>query len=503
MHGQWTLGRKLLISGVLLVTVMGGGTVTALWGVRYLHSAADDVAESGTFLSASRQAQTLFNELFFGERSQIMAGYASDKKLYDRWIPRNADNEKALAATIAILDKTAPGPTERTEVAKVRKAFEGYVALHPRVRALVDGGSFGEAYTLSDVEGKPIRDESRAAFAVLIKGREADLVSRIDGAQQAYTMSLVGLGIAGALGIPVFLVVFVVVRSSTGELRRVTALLREGAHQVALASVEVSGAAQNLSNGATEQAAALEESSASMEELASSTTANADQATQAAALLDNVNEQMRSAGTSLEHMVASMHAIRDSSARVSKIIKTIDEIAFQTNILALNAAVEAARAGEAGAGFAVVADEVRGLAQRAAQAARDTTGPIEEATRNARDGQTHVDDVSRAMTAFTESVGRVREIARGVSDQSRQQALGIEQIRRAIVEMEKVTQVTAASAEESAAATEELNAQASSTLDHVRGLEVIVGTSDTVAPQPIDQGGRMTASDDHDHPMAA
>jgi methyl-accepting chemotaxis protein len=503
MSRHWTLGRKLFLSGVLLVAVTGGGTATALWGIAYLHSAADEVAASGTFLSGSRQAQTLFNELFFGERSQIMAGYAHDRSLYDRWIPRNADNQKALDAAIATLAQTAPGPAERAEVAKVRKAFDAFVALHPRVRALVDAGRFGEAYALSDVEGRPIRDESRAAFATLIKGREANLATRIDGARRAHTTSLAGLGIAGALGLPVFLAVFLVVRGATASLRRVTSLLREGARQVAAASVEVSGAAQSLSNGATEQAAALEQSSASMEELASSTSANADRANEASALLDGVNGQMRSASSSLERMVASMHAIRDSSARVSKIIKTIDEIAFQTNILALNAAVEAARAGAAGAGFAVVADEVRGLAQRAAQAARDTAGPIEEATRNARDGQTHVDEVSRAMSAFTESVGQVGTIARSVSDQSRQQALGIDQVRRAIVEMEQVTQATAASAEQSAAATEELNAQANSTLDHVRALERVVGAG---AARVGGQAGRrvpVAAREAHDQAIAA
>ena len=177
-----------------------------------------------------------------------------------------------------------------------------------------------------------------------------------------------------------------------------------------------------------------------------------------------------------------MTAIKESSDKVSKIIKTIDEIAFQTNILALNAAVEAARAGEAGMGFAVVADEVRGLAQRSAQAARDTAKLIEESIASVNQGNTRVGEVSGAMDAIADSASFVRNLIDQVSVASRQQAQGVEQVAQAIAQMEKVTQTTAATAEESAAASEELSAQAETAKEIVRSLETLAGSAGRVQP---------------------
>ena len=168
-------------------------------------------------------------------------------------------------------------------------------------------------------------------------------------------------------------------RNVVNPLRRALNGLSDGAQQVTAASGQVSVAAQSLSQGATEQAASLEETSASMEEMASMTRKNAENAAGGGSADGRASSgRCSESNGALATMVASMAAIQESSEKVSKIIKTIDEIAFQTNILALNAAVEAARAGEAGMGFAVVADEVRNLAQRSAQAAKDTAGLIEE-----------------------------------------------------------------------------------------------------------------------------
>jgi methyl-accepting chemotaxis protein/methyl-accepting chemotaxis protein-1 (serine sensor receptor) len=169
-----------------------------------------------------------------------------------------------------------------------------------------------------------------------------------------------------------------------------------------------------------------------------------------------------------------MGAIHDSSQHVAKIIKTIDEIAFQTNILALNAAVEAARAGQAGMGFAVVADEVRSLAQRSAEAAKDTSRLIEASIANASQGHVKVGVVEHSMSRITESVTRVKHLVEQVSVASREQAQGIDQVSQAITQMEKVTQTTAATAEESAAASEELNAQAESSMTAVARLDVMI-----------------------------
>ena len=176
----------------------------------------------------------------------------------------------------------------------------------------------------------------------------------------------------------------------------------------------------------------------------------------------------------MQTMAVAMNDIKGSSDEVAKIIKTIDEIAFQTNILALNAAVEAARAGEAGMGFAVVADEVRNLAQRAAQAAKETSGKIETAVTKTTQGVQISAKVAQSLQEIVAKVRQVDELAAEVAAASREQSQGIEQVNTAVTQMDKVTQSSAATAEESASASEELNAQAEVLRDAVGDLLKLV-----------------------------
>ena len=221
---------------------------------------------------------------------------------------------------------------------------------------------------------------------------------------------------------------FYIVRSVSGVLRQSVTRLSTSAGQVATTADHVAGSARSLSHGATEQAATLQETSASMEEVASMTRRNAESCQQAADRMRDTDRLVHEANKAFAGMVASMTGIKDSSQKVSRIIKTIDDLAFQTNVLALNAAVEAARAGEAGMGLAVVAEEVRSLAQRSAQAARDTAGLIAEALGSAEDGHQRVSQVTGAMNAITNSAGRVKALIDEVSAASRQQTQGIEQV---------------------------------------------------------------------------
>jgi methyl-accepting chemotaxis protein len=252
------------------------------------------------------------------------------------------------------------------------------------------------------------------------------------------------------------------------------ASLGSGAEQVALAASQLSASAQALSQGATEQAASLEETSASMEEISSMTASNAAHADDATQRVEVVDTQLRRFTEALGGAATSMQRIQTSSAQVAKIIKTVDEIAFQTNILALNAAVEAARAGEAGMGFAVVAGEVRNLAQRSAQAAKDTATLIEEAIESSTAGVRSVDAITASIGEIQASVADVRGLVQAVRDGSHQQAQGAQQVSATVVQLEKVTQSTAATAEESAASSEELSAQAEMTKREVETLIAIV-----------------------------
>ena len=263
-------------------------------------------------------------------------------------------------------------------------------------------------------------------------------------------------------------------RRLVAPIEQAMQVLREGATQTTSAAGEVASSAQTLSQGATEQAASLEETSASMEEMSASTRHNAERATRAGELMRGAEGHSSEARAALDRMVQSMEAITTSSREVARIIKTIDEIAFQTNILALNAAVEAARAGETGAGFAVVADEVRNLAQRSAQAARDTADLIEAAVARSQEGAKTVDQVTGAFQSIAQSLSEVRGLVEEVGEGSRQQSNAVAQVAQAVASMEKVTQTTAATAEESAAASEELSAQAEATMAVVGQLRELV-----------------------------
>ncbi len=287
----------------------------------------------------------------------------------------------------------------------------------------------------------------------------------------ASTVMLIGLTIAVILGIA--LAVFIT-RSITGPLQRVIDGLRGGAEQVASAANQVAQSGQGLAEGASSQAASLEESSASLEELSSMTRQNSGNAEQANGAAREARDGAVRGTQAMQTMSAVIEKIKVSSDETAKIIRTIDEIAFQTNLLALNAAVEAARAGEAGKGFAVVAEEVRNLAQRSAQAARNTSTLIEESQQNAKSGVTAAQEVGSVLGQVASSIDKVAQLIAEVSAASREQTQGVEQINLAVSNMDQVTQSNAANAEESAAAGEELSAQARELQDMVVELTAMV-----------------------------
>ncbi len=269
----------------------------------------------------------------------------------------------------------------------------------------------------------------------------------------------------------------VVVRQINRTLAGAVAELSAGAEQVASAAAQVSRGSQSLAQAASEQAASLEETSAAGNEIASMARRNSENSGTVAGLVTASQEKYLRTNESLEQTVAAMGEISGQSNRISKVIKTIDEIAFQTNLLALNAAVEAARAGEAGMGFAVVADEVRNLSQRCARAASDTAALIQESIDKSRDGKVKVDNVVVAISSLTGEAGRVKRLVDEVNIGSQEQARGIEQIGKAVNQMEQVTQAAAANAEESAAAAEELTAQSVALQDVVVRLQAMISGS--------------------------
>jgi methyl-accepting chemotaxis protein/methyl-accepting chemotaxis protein-1 (serine sensor receptor) len=261
------------------------------------------------------------------------------------------------------------------------------------------------------------------------------------------------------------------------KLRQVTTKLGDTARNVAQAAARISDSAQSLAEGASRQAGSLDETSASGTEIHAMATRNREHAVSAAGNMAEAARRIDEANRDLDQLVVSMGEIKASSDRISRIIKVIDEIAFQTNILALNAAVEAARAGDAGLGFAVVADEVRNLAQRCAQAASDTEALIQDSIARSNDGKGKLDRVAAAVRSITDSASRVKTLVDEVECGSEEQSRGIEQVARSIVQMQTVTQTTAASAEENAAASEELRTQSETLREVVAQLDIMVGVS--------------------------
>jgi methyl-accepting chemotaxis protein len=264
-------------------------------------------------------------------------------------------------------------------------------------------------------------------------------------------------------------------RFITIPLRRVINDLKQGVELLHDSATEMSANSQALAEGASEQAASLEQTSASLEELSSMTKRNGENAQNVTDLAKQASAAGDRGALDMQAMSAAMEGIKTSSDDVSKIIKTINEIALQTNIIALNAAVEAARAGDAGAGFAVVADEVRNLAQSSAQAARETTAKIEGAIGKTQQGVAISRQVAATLNEIVTKARQVNELAAEVASASREQTQGITQINTAMVQMDKVTQSNAAGAEESAAAAEELNGQAESMRQSVTELLTLVG----------------------------
>ncbi|MHB1015793.1 MAG: methyl-accepting chemotaxis protein [Desulfurivibrionaceae bacterium] len=359
-----------------------------------------------------------------------------------------------IDAIIAVHDKLAPAARELMDAAQA----DNLALVSGKADALeAVAGKIREAITefdkINTTEGKRVADEA------------------LSGGNELQTLIIViaiGIFIGGCA------LAFIITRGITVPLKKAINGMTAGADHISAASGEVASAGQQLAEGATEQAASLEETSASMEEIASMTRHSSDNAQQANAVMADVNSVASQAAISMQQLTSAMGEISAASDKTSKIIKTIDEIAFQTNLLALNAAVEAARAGEAGAGFAVVANEVRSLAMRAAEAARETAALIEQTVSKVQEGTVLVSKTNEEFNQVSAGTGKVSMLINEISTAAKEQTDGVGQINIALQEMDKVVQSNAATAEESAAASEELFAENNTLLGLVQELQILI-----------------------------
>ncbi len=327
------------------------------------------------------------------------------------------------------LDKVVAGHQARAQILaeRINRVAPEFTATLARVKNAV------HAYQ-QELEDRTRGEQSRNEFVVFI-------------------ITTVGL-VAGAIA------AWLITRGVTRRITEVAARLATESDKTAAAAQQVSQASQSMANGASQQAASLEETSSSLHEMASMTSRNSDNAQNAKTLANQARQTADAGAIEMEEMKRAMSAIKGSSTEISKIIKTIDEIAFQTNILALNAAVEAARAGEAGLGFAVVADEVRNLAQRCAGAAKETADKISASTEKSEQGARISEKMASNLAAIVDKTRQLDERIAEIAQSSHEQSEGIGQLNSAVASMDKITQENAALAEESSASAEELKSQA-------------------------------------------
>ncbi|MBI5420685.1 MAG: cache domain-containing protein [Deltaproteobacteria bacterium] len=325
-----------------------------------------------------------------------------------------------------------------------------------------DGAGFVDYMWPKPGESKPVPKVSYVKMYpewgwIIGSGIYIDDVARDIGRIFNVIFGVGGLILVGCLALSYWMA-----RSITRPINAAIKNLDDGSGWMTATSSRVSAVSHTLAEGSANQAASLEEAAAAMEEISSMTKHNADNAALAKSLADQVGANVDKANTSMTKMVGQMDEISSIGEEIGKIIKTIDEIAFQTNLLALNAAVEAARAGEAGAGFAVVADEVRNLAQRAAEAAKNTETLIEGAIKKIKDGTVLVEKTNTDFQAVTQAVKKVNDLVGEISAGSSEQARGISEVSHAVGQTDKVTQQNAASAEEISAAARELSSHTTS-----------------------------------------
>ena len=261
------------------------------------------------------------------------------------------------------------------------------------------------------------------------------------------------------------------------NINNVLSNINVSSEQVSTGAKQVSESSMSLSQGATEQASSVQQLTSSLEEISSQTTLNADNANRANDLANTVRGGAEQGDVQMADMLKAMDDINESSNSISKVIKVIDDIAFQTNILALNAAVEAARAGQHGRGFAVVAEEVRTLAARSADAARETTEMIEGSIEKAEGGTRIARDTAKSLDEIVEGIEEVAELVEEIATASNEQASAIDQINQGILQVSDVVQMNSATSEESAAASEELSSQAGLLKDMVNKFKLKTNTS--------------------------
>ena len=474
---SWTISRRIVAGFLVMVVISAGIGFLSMSRLerttRALVLVADDVLPSVLTLKecANLARDNLFSSLRFAE-----AETAEVREELEEHIAMNQTRMEELFRSYD--PKMITDDKDRRLFDEIRRTRESFVKVRADYLGLVREGRIEEHKKMLTGVVIPAYEASVRAVDAGVQHKKAHGLAVSEESKKDARSSLlivrvvlmIALAASGALA-------WLIAHSTTRVLGTLALNLDQAAARTASAARQVSSTSQTLSSGASEQAALVEETSASLEEISSMIRSTADNAEQASALAGEAHALAQVGFLSMVEMTQAVAAIDVASTEFAKILKDIDEIAFQTNILALNAAVEAARAGEAGAGFAVVADEVRSLAQRSAAAAKETAEKIEASIASNRSGSASCARVQNSLSEIAAKVSSTDSLVGEIAMAAREQAHGIQQINGAITQMDQVTQSTAAGAEQTAAAAEQMDAQAGSLQVQVAELRALIGRS--------------------------
>jgi methyl-accepting chemotaxis protein len=490
MWSNVRIGRKLLAGfGAMLAVTLALGTAWVFQShglTKELESAVNVTARkqhlAGEIRTSSAEILASENAIVLGSVLQRNGLVSQNKQAFRTQFDRMG---KALADYRPLSD---------TNGLSTVAALEGQLAsagrAHEDMLQYLDKQQFDLVQkTFDEVVQPRLREISTQAEAL---GRQED--ERLGGAatkaesQRASAYWMIALFMALTLA-AAMAVSLVVVQANT-SLRKLASDVSRGAEQVASAAVQVCSASQSLAQCSSEQAAALEETSASMEEMSSVTHKNNENSRSTASLMNESEEVVDAAEKTVRELSVSMQEISVSGEKITKVVKMIDDIAFQTKILSLNAAVEAARAGAAGAGFAVVAEQIGHLAQECAVAARNTAEMIDDTVARVRDGGDKLNRAAGAIQEVVKHASRVKILVDEVNVGSQEQSKGIDQVSRAVAQMQQMTQQTAANAEETASAGRELDTYADALNRVVRRMHTLVGLENEPTPSHSNRPGQ-------------
>ncbi|MCP8969209.1 methyl-accepting chemotaxis protein [Ectobacillus ponti] len=494
------IGQKLL-SAFIVVALLAGvvGTVGVVNMKSIDKSYSDLYVNYGMAIGDIGKASSDFQNVRATLRDVLLSKDAKEKEGY---IKKIREKDQAIEENLKSFEKSVQSEKTRTLFESFKSSLAQYNTVRDKVLDLALAGKNDEAYAMLKNEGLQYAQDANKYVDELFQqkrdngSKKSDELTATTNSTVTIMVTVVVVAVAVAILLGLFIsriisnpvrelvgaaekiadgdldveikvktkdevgALAAAFRKMSGNLNQVMHEIRTAAAQVASGSKQVSESSISLSQGATEQASSIEELTASVEEISAQTRLNADNANQANDLAEAAKRNAEEGNNQMGGMLKAMDDINAASESISKIIKVIDEIAFQTNILALNAAVEAARAGQHGKGFAVVAEEVRNLAARSANAAKETTEMIEGSIKKVEGGTKIANDTAAALARIVEDVAKVATLVNGISIASNEQAIGIGQVNQGIMQVSQVVQANSATSEESAAASEELSSQA-------------------------------------------